>query len=127
MAEALVLLVVQDERPWVRSAASRAIRRVDPDAAAQLANGLSRDELSEVRIEAARMAWDRDDEISVDVTRRLLDDDDPGLMDLYVLKSRQVGRLGKADTLRYNYDTGLLEVVDMVLESFDGGQGDADF
>ena len=49
-------------------------------------------------------------DIVIAAARNMLDESDPGLMDLWVLKSRQVGRLGKADTLRYNYDTGRLEL-----------------
>ena len=49
-------------------------------------------------------------DIVIAAARNMMDEDDPGLMDLWVIKSRQVGRLGKCDTLRYNYDTGRLEL-----------------
>lgn len=58
-------------------------------------------------------------DIVVAAARNMMDEDDPSRMDLWVLKSRQVGKLGRADTLRYNYETGRLELV----TDFDDNQG----
>jgi HEAT repeat protein/cyclophilin family peptidyl-prolyl cis-trans isomerase len=74
--ERLVDLIVFDERPWIREAATTGLRSVNPSRAASAANGLSKDERWEIRLAAAGLVLGQTDEKSLEIARRLVADPD---------------------------------------------------
>lgn len=73
----LVEIVARDRRRWLREKAVESMGQADPDMAAAVANGLSRDEDPTIRAASAKLLLGRTDAASLAIATRLLGDQDP--------------------------------------------------
>lgn len=94
-SEILLQTILSDRRIWIRETAIQAIGRADPDLAAGIANGLSKEPEPLLRAAAVRNVTGRSDERSLEIVRRVLSDPDPRVRTAAVLSRAGIaGALG---------------------------------
>jgi cyclophilin family peptidyl-prolyl cis-trans isomerase/HEAT repeat protein len=77
IVDAAALTIIHDRRPWIRVRATLALPKIDAEAAAKVAEGLSRDRDPLVRAAAVEALVGRNDERSIAIARRVSEDPFP--------------------------------------------------
>jgi cyclophilin family peptidyl-prolyl cis-trans isomerase/HEAT repeat protein len=75
--DAAALMIIHDDRPWIRLRAVEALPKIDADAAARMAEGLSKDHDLIVRAASVAPLVGRDDDHAIAIGKRLADDEFP--------------------------------------------------